>query len=79
MTTKGNPAVLDHDGIENEAASTSILPESPENADGQNDRFSHALTSDEIRAFIGTSGDEIGKGPAIDSDPALVQPRSSTG
>lgn len=69
MTTKGNPAVLDHDGAENEAASTAILAESACISDGQNDCSSRGLTSDEIRAILNAPADELGEDDVIEPGP----------
>lgn len=46
MTEKGNPAVLDHDGARNEAASLAIIQEVVGDADWQDDYPDGGLTSD---------------------------------
>lgn len=46
MTEKGNPAVLDHDGTRNEAASPAIVQEVVGDADWQDDYPDGGLTSD---------------------------------
>lgn len=74
MTTKGNPAVLDHDGADIEAASAAILLEPAEGAAQQSTGPSRGLTSDEIRAFeIKAVSDaemaELGETIVIEPDP----------
>lgn len=69
MTEKGNPAVLDHDGIENEAASTATLSESAEKADGQNDCPSRGLNHHEIRAYIDSMLGKPDEAAAGEPDP----------
>ncbi|QDX78562.1 hypothetical protein AKL16_08590 [Corynebacterium glutamicum] len=61
--------MLDHDGIENEAASTATLSESAEKADGQNDCPSRGLNHHEIRAYIDSMLGKPDEAAAGEPDP----------